>query len=184
MSDDARLVERAQAGDVAAFAEVYDRYQPLVYRYVFYRVGDTPVAEDLTAEVFVRVVEKIDRFVYRGQPLLAWLYAIARNLVADFYRQTKRSDALALDEGAASAAPLPEQAAEDRLTQQQLVAALARLTEEQRQVILLKFVEGMDNETVASLLGKPVGAVKSLQHRALAALRRMLERGELPREGS
>ncbi len=178
--DEARLVQRAKEGDPAAFTEIYDRYQPLIYRYVLYRVGDVATAEDLTSEVFVRLVEKIDRFTYQGRPLLAWLYTIARNLVTDHHRQLGRTPTLPLDERLVAGTADPEEAAERALTQQKLTAAIAHLTEDQRQVILLRFIEGMDNETVARILGKRVGAVKALQHRALAALRRTLgERAQM-----
>ncbi|NIV29817.1 MAG: sigma-70 family RNA polymerase sigma factor [Anaerolineae bacterium] len=174
--DEGRLIQRAKKGDPSAFAELYDRYQPAIYRYIFYRVGDVATAEDLTGEVFVRLVEKIDRFAYRGRPLLAWLYTIARNLVMDYHRQAGRSLPLSFDRRLATEATDPEEAVERRLTQRRVAAAIARLTEGQRQVILLKFIEGLDNETTARTLGKSIGAVKALQHRALAALRRILER--------
>ena len=176
MSDEeARLIRRAKAGDPDAFAEIYDRYQPAIYRYIFYRVGDEAVAEDLTSEVFVRLVEKIDGFTYRGRPLLAWLYTIARNLVTDYHRQSSRSHFLPLEEGLVADSGNPEEAADLALVQRRLVHAIGRLTEAQRQVILLRFVEGMDTRSVAEVMGKPVGAVKALQHRALAAMRRILE---------
>ncbi|MFQ6099926.1 MAG: RNA polymerase sigma factor [Anaerolineae bacterium] len=168
--DEARLIQRAKKGDPTAFAEIYDRHQPAIYRYIFYQVDDAATAEDLTSEVFARLVEKIDRFTYRGRPLLAWLYTIARNLVTDYRRRAGRSLPLPLDERLVASTDALEEAVEHRLA-----AAVARLTEDQRQVILLKFVEGLDNEMVAQTLGKSVGAVKSLQHRALAALRRVLE---------
>lgn len=175
MPDDAALIQRAQSGDAAAFAEIYDRYQPPVYRYIYHRVGSEHAAEDLTAEVFVRMVEKIYRYAYRGRPLLAWLYTIARNLVADHHRQRRQLPPVPLDENMPADTACPEEAAAQRWTQQELTAAIAELTEEQRMVILCKFVEGLDNEAVARLMGKPSSAVKSLQHRALAALRRALE---------
>jgi RNA polymerase sigma-70 factor (ECF subfamily) len=174
--DEIRLIQQAKKGDPAAFAEIYDRHQPAIYRYIFYRVGDAATAEDLTSEVFVRLVERIDRFTYRGRPLLAWLYTIARNLVADHHRRAGQPSPLPLDERLMAGTADPEETVARRLTQQRLVAAIAHLTEDQRQVLLLRFVEGLDNETVARLLGKSVGAVKALQHRALAALRRILER--------
>jgi RNA polymerase sigma-70 factor (ECF subfamily) len=174
--DEARLIQRAKKGDPSAFAELYDRYQPAIYRYIFYRVDDVATAEDLTGEVFARLVEKIDRFAYRGRPLLAWLYTIARNLVTDHHRQAGRSLPLPLDDRLVADATGPEEAVEHRLTQHRLATAIAHLTEDQRQVILLKFMEGLDNEAVARTLGKSIGAVKALQHRALAALRCILER--------
>ena len=174
--DEASLIQRAKNGEPAAFAEIYDLHQPTIYRYIFYHVGDVATAEDLTSEVFVRLVERIDSFTYRGRPLLAWLYTIARNLVMDYHRRAGRSLLLSLDEQLVAGTPDPEEAVEHTLTQRRLAAAIACLTDDQRQVILLKFVEGLDGETVARTLGKSVGAVKSLQHRALAALRRILER--------
>lgn len=172
--DEARLIQRAKKGDSAAFAEIYDRHQPAIYRYIFYQVGDVAAAEDLTSEVFVRMVEKIDRFTYRGRPLLAWLYTIAHNLITDHYRHAGRPLPIPLDEEFVTS-PAAEDIAERVLAQHRLACAIARLTDDQRQVILLKFVEGLDNETVAQTMGKSLGAVKSLQHRALAALRRILE---------
>lgn len=174
--DEARLIQRAKDGDPTAFAEIYDRYQPAIYRYIFYRVGDVATAEDLTGEVFVRLVERIDRFTYRGRPLLAWLYTIARNLVIDYQRQAGRATMLPLDEQLVAGAGDLERATERGLAQRRLAAALTHLTEDQRQVIILKFIEGLENAEVARILGKRVGAVKALQHRALAALRRILER--------
>jgi RNA polymerase sigma-70 factor (ECF subfamily) len=173
-SDDARLVARAQEGELAAVAEIYERHHAAVYRYVFYRVGDASTAEDLTGTVFVRVVENIDRFVYRGRPLLTWVYTIARNVVVDHHRRTGGPVIVPLDERLESGAADVERAAEHALTQQRLARALSRLTEDQRQVIVLKFIEEMSNEEAAETLAKTVGAVKSLQHRGLAALQRIL----------
>jgi RNA polymerase sigma-70 factor (ECF subfamily) len=177
-TDETRLIQRAKEGDPAAFAELYDQYQPAIYRYIFYRVDDTATAEDLTADVFVRLVERIDRFTYRGRPLLAWLYTIARNLVMDHHRRSGRSVPLSLDTPHVADMPDPEETAEDALAQQRLAAALSCITKDQREVIILKFIEGLNNETVAQTMGKSVGAIKALQHRALAALRRVMKPNE------
>jgi RNA polymerase sigma-70 factor (ECF subfamily) len=173
--EEVRLVRRARRGDPAAFAEIYDRHHPAIYRYIFFRVGSEAVAEDLAGEVFVRLVEKIDQFTYRGRPLLAWLYTIARNLVADHHRRNGRATIVPLDEGLVADSVDPEDAASLTLSQRRLAAALQELTEEQRQVVVLKFFEELDNQTVAMIVDKSVGAVKSLQHRGLAALRRVYE---------
>ena len=170
-----RLIELAKEGDPAAFEVLYDRYQPAIYRYIYYRVHDDDTAEDLTADVFVRLVEKIDRFKYEGRPLLAWLYTIARNLVTDHHRRAGRSLPLSLEEQLIGTLADPAETVEHKLRQARLVAAIDSLTEDQRQVILLKFVEGLDNRTMAQTLGKTVGAVKALQHRALASLRHILK---------
>ena len=172
--DEAQLIRQAKQGDPAAFTAIYDRCQPAIYRYILRQVSDVTTAEDLTGEVFVRMVEKIEQFTYRGHPILSWLYTIARNLVNDYHRRAGRVQYTLPSEPLTSREIDPEDAVARRLTEDQLQAAIAQLTESQRQVILLKFIEGLDNETVAVTLGKTVGAVKSLQHRALAALRRIL----------
>jgi len=178
MSDDeSPLIQLARQGDPAACATLYDRHYDAVYRYCYYHVGDAPLAQDLAGEVFVRMVENLDRFDVRGRPLLAWLYAIARNLIADTYRKRGQSPQLPLDQVQVADKDTLAQRVEQRLLAEDLAAALRRLTEEQRQVILLKFVLDHDNAEVARMLGKSEGAIKSLQHRALAALRRALEQG-------
>ena len=179
MSDDeARLIKQAKQGDPAAFAEIYERCQPLIYRYVFYQLGDAATAEDLTSEVFIRLVEKIDRFTYRGRPLLAWLYTIARNLVTDHRRRSKQVQPLELDMQLAADTIDVEGSVLGKLSQRRLAIAITQLTEDQRQVILLRFIEGLDNATVAAILGKSVNSIKALQHRALASLRRILEKND------
>ena len=171
-SNDADLVQRAKDGDKLAFAALYERYQPPVFSYVYYRVDDQSLAEDLTAEVFVRMVTKIH--TYRAtSPLLAWLYTIARNLITDQYRRVSRLSPL--NEWTAKPHHDPAEEAHRRIRESELRAALKRLTEEQRQVVILKFIERRSNLHIAYLLGKTEGAIKSLQHRALEALRRILD---------
>ncbi len=184
--DEAAIVRRAQAGERAAFARLYDRYQPAVFTYLFYRLGDQASAEEMTSEVFVRMVEKIDSYIPNGRPLLAWLYTIARNLRADHFRQNGQATLLPLDERLPSEGEDPSRAVEGSLANECLQKAIRFLTEEQRQVVIAKFIEGRSNAEVAKLLDKPEGAIKSLQHRALAALRRVLEQEgcvEQPKEG-
>ena len=175
IGDEAALIRRAQEGDADAFSELYERYHPAVYRYVYFRVTDASAAEDIASEVFVRLVEHIGRYRYRGKPILAWLYTVARNLVIDYQRVTGRQPTVPLDERDATRVEGDGCLEERTLTRQMLLAGIERLTEDQRRVILLKFVEGLDNRETAQVLGKPVGAVKSLQHRALAAMRRDLD---------
>lgn len=179
IDDEAQLIRLAQQGDAEACTELYDRHYDAVYRYCYCRVSDVGLAQDLTSEVFVRMVDKLDTFKVRGRPLLAWLYTIARNLVTDTHRQNGKAIHLPLD----SASPLssrgegdPIRSVERRIQAECLAAALRHLTEEQRQVILLKFIEDYRNGQIAHILGKSEGAVKSLQHRALNALRRALEK--------
>jgi RNA polymerase sigma-70 factor (ECF subfamily) len=174
--DEAQLIRRAQAGDPQALTTLYDRYQPAIFTYLYYRIDDQAVAEELTSEVFVRMVEKIDRYQARGQPLVAWLYTIARNLRTDHYRQADVARLLPLDETLAADGDDPPQTVERHLAADCLRRALRHLTGDQQEVILHKFVDDHSNAEVAVLLGKDEGAVKSLQHRALAALRRAIEK--------
>lgn len=176
MSDDeSGLIHQAVQGDAAAWAALYDCHYHAVYRYCYYRVGDVNLAQDLASEVFMRMVENIHTFDLRGRPLLAWLYTIARNLIADGYRQAKQVVPSLLEDLPAVEEDSPAQSVERRLAATQVAAALEHLTEDQRQVLFLKFAQNLTNPEVAYLLGKPEGAVKSLQHRALAALQRALK---------
>jgi RNA polymerase sigma-70 factor (ECF subfamily) len=174
-SEESELIKRAQRREPAALAEIYNRHQPAIFRYVFYRVADQATAEDLTSEVFVRMVRAIDRFAYRGRPILAWLYSIARNLVVDHYRRSNRSQQVELSEELITFLPDPEDRIHDWRVRQRLIEAISQLTEEQSEVIVLRFVEGLDTKTVAEMVGKSVPAVKSLQYRGLVALRECLE---------
>lgn len=172
-TEEKRLIRQAQAGDSAAFTEIYRRYQPKVYSYIYFRVDSEATAEDLTSEVFVRLVQHIRKFQYRGRPLLAWLYTIARNLVTDHYRRAGRTTELPIDDSFVADTPDPLQVVNRTLEQERLTRALDDLTDAQREVIVLKFFENMDNSTAARTLGKTVGAVKALQHRGLSALARI-----------
>ncbi len=173
-SEDEQLVKRAQKGEQAAFAEIYELYQPAVFRYVYYRVADVATAEDLTSTVFTRLVEKIDSYRHRGRPLLAWIYTIARNAVLDHHRRTSRSKLVPLDERLLDDSSDVELAVQRRLTKGRLAAAMSELTEDQRQVVMLRFIEGMSCKEVGRMLDKSTGAIKALQHRGLAALARIL----------
>lgn len=173
------LIRRAQEYDPVAFGEIYETYYVGVYKYIFYRVGEQSLAEDLTMEVFVKAMEAIDNFSFRGVPFSAWLYRIASNLVIDHFRRQPDQPSLSLEEKLVAAVEQPTEVLESQFTHQALQRALSELTDDQQQVIVLKFVDGLSNLEVAQILGKTEGAVKSLQHRALASLGRVLgEQGE------
>lgn len=174
-SQDARLAQRAKEGDEAAFAEIYNRHYQDIYTYLYYRVNDAEAAQDLAGEVFVRLVERIDSFTYRGRPILAWLYTVARNLLIDHQRQQAKARALPLDEQLVADSAGPPETADRRLARDCLNRSLKHLTEEQQRVILHKMLEGRSNAEVAILMDKTEGAIKSLQHRALASLRRAMK---------
>jgi RNA polymerase sigma-70 factor (ECF subfamily) len=170
------LIRRAQAYDSAAFAEIYEGHYDSIYAYILYRVGETQVAEDLAAEVFLRALEGIGSFQFRGIAITSWLYRIANNLMGDYFRRQRRHGTLPLREDLLPTESNPSETIEKQQTYRQLQQALGVLTGEQRQVVLLKFVQGLDNETIAGILGKSEGAIKSLQHRALSTMERVLEK--------
>ena len=174
MVNDTRLVKRAKEGDRGALAALYDEYQPRIYRYIAYRVGDATAADDLTAEVFVSMVKHINRYQERGRPFLAWLYTIAGNVAKMYYRREGKVEFEPLPDEMIDQEPNPAEIAQSRLTHERLMAAMPRLTEGQRQVILLKFIEGFDNSEIAAVMVKSEGAIRIMQHRALLALRRAL----------
>jgi RNA polymerase sigma-70 factor, ECF subfamily len=175
VQDERDLILRAQAYEPAAFAEIYERFYQGIFNYTFYRLGDEPLAEDITAEVFVKALEAIDTYTFRGIPFSAWLYRIANNMVTDHFRRKPRHNHLPLEETQIATDDNPNDMMERGFTQRELQNALNLLTDEQQQVIILKFVDGMSNIEVAQVLGKTEGAIKSLQHRALASLGRVLE---------
>lgn len=175
MQGAAALVTRAQQGDPTAFATLYEAYSPLVFRFLRRRVeGSDEVVEDLTEDVFLKVYEKLDRYVERGLPFTAWLYRIAHNHLVDYIRQRPRYNAHSLDEVAEVAERSAPSAFGQVLDQQALEPALARLTPEQRRAVELRFLEGLSVAETSNAMGRSEEAVKKLQARALANLRRHL----------
>ena len=155
-------------------AEIYSAYYLPIYRFIFRQVGDVEISRELSSEVFhrmLKVSKDDDEFIQRLAP---WLYCTARNLVIDHYRRQQYRYHLPLNEDIIESAHNTAEMAELRISVDQIREALQRLTPDQRQVILLKFMEGLSNQEVAEALSKPVGAVKSLQHRALTNLRHLL----------
>jgi len=176
--DDRLLLERAREYDPEALGEIYDGYSEKIYHYIYRYLGEARLAEDLTAQVFLKLLEAIKASKGPRTHLSAWLYRVAHNLVVDHFRRRPREESLPLEEELVAAPEDVTVVVEKKLAQQQLRAAISHLTVDQQQVIVLKFVEGLSNAEVGQVLGKTEGAVKSLQHRALAALQRIMEREE------
>jgi RNA polymerase sigma-70 factor, ECF subfamily len=171
---DRKLLEKAQLFEEQALAEIYDRWSPVLYRYALRLLGETDLAEECVAETFRRFLTALQHGNGPREYLQAYLYRVAHNWITDHYRRSTPL-LLPLDPAmAAGADEDPQQASAQAAERQQIRAALSYLTPEQRQVIVLKFVEELDNETIAAALNKPVGAIKALQHRALESLRRIL----------
>ena len=180
---DSELVRRAQA-DPMQFADIYERYIQKVYNYAYYRMGDPSEAEDLTARVFVQAMNHLPRYRDRGIPISAWLYRIAHNLIANWHRDNGRRKIVPLDDHVSHAiqAEEPERATENREEQAQLLRAVRELPPIRQQLIILKFVERLSNAEIGKILGRSEGAVKSLYHRTLLALRRMMQKQAEPDE--
>jgi len=174
LSDEAILIQKAKDFDSEAWAQIYRRYYPKIYAYLRYRVGDIDLAEDITANVFLHAVEGIGSFTYRGFSISAWLFRIAHNQVTDHLRRKAKVAIEPLTEELLSTEDTGQETMEGALVRAELSLALKNITEEQRQVVLLKFFAGLSNAEVARIIRKPEGAVKALQHRALASLRQIL----------
>jgi RNA polymerase sigma-70 factor, ECF subfamily len=173
--EERRLVQRAIDRDQAAFAELYDRHVVRVYRHIYYLVGDTSVAEDLTAQTFLKAWEAIDRYKERGAPIVAWLLRISHNLTVSYLRSKR--DHSELDEAYVDQkrSGNPEEVLEQTTDEKSVRDAVLRLRDEQRQVIMLRFVEELDYREVAAMIGKSVPAVRVIQHRALGNLRKLMQ---------
>jgi len=174
--DEVTLVRRACCLDRAAIGALYHCHVQAIYRYVYRRVSDTQLAEDLTAEVFVRAIEGLPGYEPGEAPFRSWLYRIAQARVADHFRRRGRVEIVGIEEGdwPSDQDPHPEQV-ERSFRHEELREAIQQLTPDQRQVIVLKFIQGLSNAEAARVLGKTQEAVKSLQHRALNALHGLLD---------
>jgi RNA polymerase sigma-70 factor (ECF subfamily) len=177
VTEEAVLLERAKAYDSAALGLLYDRYSGRIYNYIYHRIGESHLAEDLTGQVFLRMLEAIQNERAWQTSFSGWLYRIAHNLIIDHYRRRSHSSQMSLDD--APMLPMddadPLDAVEAHLTQERLREAIRKLTPEQAQVIVLRFLEGLNIAEVARAMEKTEGAIKALQYRAVMSLREILE---------
>ncbi len=174
-ADDAQLARWAR-DDAEAFGELYRRYVKKIYNYVFYRTNNHHDAEDLTARVFYRALAHIDSYTDRGVPFSAWLYRIAHNLVANWHRDNSRRQIVSLDEyiGNTLRSEAPEHVVEAGQDREALLEAIRRLPEDRQQLLILKYIERLPNAKIGEIMNRTEGAVKSLYHRTLLALREEL----------
>lgn len=179
----ASLVARAQAGDSSAFGEIYDRYNETVYRYIYFRVNNAQLAEDLASETFLRALRRISSFSWQGRAFGAWLVTIARNLVVDHFKSGRyrleiaKPDVLGADSPETDPTTSPESAALEKLTNATLLTAVKKLNPDQQECIVLRFLKGFTVAETALTMGKNEGAVKALQYRAVRTLARLLPEG-------
>jgi len=170
-----QLVERMKAGDRDAFGEIYERLAPKVYSYLYHHTNaKAHLAEDLTEEVFVKVLEKLDRYEDRGLPFASWVYRVAHNHLIDYYRTLPKQGTISIDDCYNLAEKGAERSLDQTLTHNELSKAIKQLTEDQRRVVVLRFLQGMNILETARAIGKSEDAVKKLQARGLMALRRAL----------
>lgn len=176
---DEMLIRRAQAGDSSAVVTLYERYKQRIYQYLYYRLGEAYLAEDLTTEVFIRVIRGLPQLREANPSLQAWIFQIARNLATDHLRRARGRVHAALDERLVDPGPTPEHFAELSVTFDQLRDALHQLTEDQREVVLLRFINDLSIEQVVQIMNKSESAIKNLQLRGLRSLNRILSRHQV-----
>jgi RNA polymerase sigma-70 factor, ECF subfamily len=171
--DDNTVLEQAVQGDSDAFGLLYERYVTRIYNYIFYRIGSSYDAEDLTERVFMRALRHIGSYNNRGLPFSAWLYRIAHNLVANWYRDNSRRREIPLDDGVFTSqhTNFPEQEILHTEERERLLQVIRKLPPDRQQLIILKFVDHLSNAEVGQIMGRTEGAVKSLYHRTLLAIR-------------
>ncbi|HLF73204.1 MAG TPA: sigma-70 family RNA polymerase sigma factor [Anaerolineales bacterium] len=172
-------MHQAKSGDREAFARLYDAYVERVYRFIYFRISEDEATEDLVSQVFLKAWENLGRYRAGSSPFIAWLYTIARNLVIDYYRAKK--DVLPLEEAAALPSDMqsPDEEAQLHFDLQAMRDALQFLTGDQQQVLILKFIAGLPNESIARIMNKREGTIRGLQMRALQILSKYLQEKDL-----
>lgn len=174
---DEEVLALAAQGDRDAFGELYDRYVGRIYNYIYYRTGNQEDAEDLTARVFTRAMKHITNYQDRGVPFSAWLYRIAHNLVANWHRDNSRRQIMPLEDSywISSEGDLPESLVMSSEQSEALLHLIRDLPEDRQQLLILKFVEHLSNAEIGHIMGRTEGAIKSLYHRTLLALRDVVQ---------
>lgn len=174
VEDELELLRKARAFDKEALALIHDRYYPSIYRFMTFRINDPQTAEDLASEVFIRFLNAIKDRNAPPNTIRGWLYGAARNVLKEQYRKQKRMNWAELDEEITAAGGTPEQQMDKRAEKRELREALAELTQEQQDVLALRFGYGMPIRDVAETVNRSEGSVKMLQVRAIAALTKRL----------
>jgi len=179
--DDEPIVMRVKKGDAEAFGILYERYAEAIFRYFYSPLTNRQDAEDLTEEIFMRSWRALPRYDERGLPFSAFLFRVARNSLIDHYRQRKDSQSID-DLEFQSHQQGPEEAVYQNIEQHELKEKITQLREDYRNVVIFRFLSGLSPEETAQVMQRSVGAVRVLQHRALGALKELLERGSCGRK--
>lgn len=174
--DDAQLIKKVKKGDAEAFGVLYEQYVDLIFWYIYSHLENRLDAEDLTEEIFLRAWRALPKYNDRGLPFSAFLFRIARNTLIDHYRQSRPVQSID-DMELMTYSPGPEEAVENSIENSDLRKTIAALKEDYRNVLIFRFFSGYTPEETARVMQRSVGAVRVLQHRALSALKDLLERG-------
>ena len=170
------LVKKANGHDPDAFGLLYDEYVDQIFRYVYYKVGNFAESQDLTGQTFLKAFENIDSYEMRDVAFSSWLYRIAHNLVVDYFRKESKRESVTLEERP----PVPSNRGNPvdmvmaEMDSERLYKAMHKLTHNQREVLVLKFIDNLSNSQVSEIMGISVGAVKSTQKRGLLSLNRIM----------
>ena len=173
--DDRPLIERVRKGDQDAARTLYERYFDRIYNYVYARLGRAEDAEDLAIDTMTRSLTRLDQFQDQGVAFSSWVYKIAHNATIDHYRRHGKVTLVSLEQATLPQSADPSELALEQLSNEDLRVALRALTDEQQQVLILRFFQDLTAPQVAGIMGKSVGAVQALQHRALGSLERALQ---------
>jgi RNA polymerase sigma-70 factor, ECF subfamily len=173
--DDRPLIERVRKGDQDAARTLYERYFDRIYNYVYARLGRAEDAEDLAIDTMTRSLTRLDQFQDQGVAFSSWVYKIAHNATIDHYRRHGKVTLVSLEQATLPQSADPSELAVEQLSNEDLRIALRALTDEQQQVLILRFFQDLTAAQVAGIMGKSVGAVQALQHRALSSLERTLQ---------
>jgi RNA polymerase sigma-70 factor, ECF subfamily len=173
--DDRPLIERVRKGDQDAARALYERYFDRIYNYVYARLGRAEDAEDLAIDTMTRSLTRLDLFQDQGVAFSSWVYRIAHNATIDHYRRHGKVTLVPLEHAVLPQSADPSELALEQLSNDDLRLAMKDLTDEQQQVLILRFFQDLTAAQVADIMGKSVGAVQALQHRALGSLERALQ---------
>lgn len=170
------LVKKAKGRDPEAFGRLYDEYVDQIFRYIFYKVGNFQESQDLTGQTFLKAFENIDSYEMRDVAFSSWLYRIAHNLVVDYFRKESKREKVPIEEQSPTPSNRgnPVDTVMADLDSERLYRAMQKLTHNQREVLVLKFIDNLSNAQVSEIMGISVGAVKSTQKRGLLSLNRIL----------
>jgi len=173
------LIEAAKAGNAQAFGILYDAYLPPIYRFIYLKVGRKETAEDLTHEVFLSAWQNLKSYAHRGFPFSTWLYKISRNRVIDHYRTSHPAVTLAEEmEEYIELVNAPTDEIDRSLTMETIMSAIEKLPEEHQTILIMRFVDDAEPSEIAEVVGKSVGAVRVMQHRALQEVKNILKKSK------